>query len=216
MNAMRKRVPTQLIVGVAILLVGGGLVGGEYFLVKWYPGHKAAVEKETLAPVAYKNDDLGFEMQVAAGIEHKVESFAGGVRIYSPRFLSAGPTLTITSRPNPDATAEFTPQELAIWETDGSLHHLPRYEFGRTRINDRDAALIWQEKSHVMMLTARIISPAHIIEADCTPGSADERLYMQACDESVRTIKVAGPPSPAQAVASGIEEVAPGKSPAKP
>jgi hypothetical protein len=207
---MKKRVPTQIIVGLGILLIGGGLVGGEYFLVKWYPGHKAAVEKATLAPTPYKNDDLGFEIQVAAGINKKVESFAGGVRIFSPSFLSAGPTLTITSRPNPDGTAAFTPQELAIWESDGAQHHLPRYEFEQTRINDRDAVLIWQEKNRAMLLTAKVISPAHIVEADCTPGSSDERLYMQACDESVRTIKVAGPPSPPPPT-PGVEEIPPGK-----
>ncbi len=55
---MKKHIPTQLIVGLGILLIGGGLVGGEYLLVKWYPKHKAAVIKETLAPTSYKNDDL--------------------------------------------------------------------------------------------------------------------------------------------------------------
>jgi uncharacterized membrane-anchored protein YitT (DUF2179 family) len=44
-----KHIPTQLIVGLGILLIGGGIVGGEYFLVKWYPKHKEAVIKETLA-----------------------------------------------------------------------------------------------------------------------------------------------------------------------
>jgi hypothetical protein len=212
---MNKHVPTQLIVGLGILLVGGGIVGTEYFLVKWYPKHKAAVVKETLAPTSYKNDDLGFELQVAAGINEKVEPFAGGVRIFSPRFLSTAPSITITSQPNPDETAEFTPQQLAIWETDGSQHHLPRYQYEQTRINDRDAVLIWQYKNRAMLLTARIIAPAHIVEANCTPGSADEDLYMQACDESLRTIKVAGPPSPPPP-APGLEEIAPNPSRAKP
>jgi hypothetical protein len=40
-------------------------------------------------------------MQVAAGINEKVESFSGGVRIFSPRFWSTGPSLTITKQPNP-------------------------------------------------------------------------------------------------------------------
>ena len=75
---MKKQIPTQLIVGLGILLIGGGIVGGEYFLVKWYPAHKEAVKKETLAPTSYKNDDLGFEMQVAAGINEKAETFSGG------------------------------------------------------------------------------------------------------------------------------------------
>ena len=167
-----------------------------------------------MAPTSYKNDGLGFEMQVAAGINEKVEPFSGGVRIFSPRFWSTGPSITITSQPNPDQSAEFTPQDLAMWETDGAQHDLPRYHFEHTRINDRDAVLIWQYKNRAMLLTARVISPDHIVEANCTPGSADEDLYMQACDESVRTIKVAGPPSPPPPT-PGVEEIAPNPSPAK-
>lgn len=209
-----KHLPTQLIVGLGILLVGGGIVGGEYLFVKWYPQHKEAVKSATLAPTSYKNDDLGFELQVATGINEKAEPFAGGVRIFSPRFMTAGPSLTITSQPNPDKTAEFTPQELAIWQTDGVQHNLWRYDFQHTRINDRDAVLIWQYKNHAMLLTARVISPDHIVEANCTPGSADEVLYLQACEESVRTIKVAGAPSPQSAPVGGME-ILPSVLPAK-
>ena len=192
-------------VGLGILLIGGGIVGGEYLFVKWYPKHKEAVKSVTLAPISYKNDDLGFELQVAAGIDEKAEAFSGGVQIFSPRFMTAGPFLTITSQPNPDKTGEFTPQELAIWETDGVQHNLWRYDFQHTRINDRDAVLIWQYKNHAMQLTARVISPDHIVEAICTPGSADEVLYLQACEESERTLKVAGPPSPQTAPVGGME-----------
>jgi hypothetical protein len=97
---------------------------------------------------------------------------------------------------------------LAIWETDGVQHNLPRYHYEEAHINDRDAVLIWQYKNRAMLLTTRVISPDRIVEANCTPGSADEDLYMQACDESVRTMKVAGPPSP-QAPTPGIEEIGP-------
>ena len=202
-----KNIPTQLIVGLGILLVGGGIIGGEYLLVKWYPKHKEAVRTETLAATSYKNDDLGFDLQVAAGINKKIETFPGGVRIFAPKFLTAGPSLTITSQPNPDKTAEFTPQQLAIWETDGVQHNLWRYDFQHTRINSRDAVLIWQYKNRAMMLTTRVIAPDHIIEADCTPGSAEEVLYLQACEESVRTIKVAGAPTPQPAPEAGIEDL---------
>jgi hypothetical protein len=211
---MKKQIPTQLIVGLGILLIGGGIVGGEYLLVKWYPLHKQTVIKEALALTPYKNEGLGVEMMVAAGINAKVESFPGGVRIYSPRFWSIGPSLTITSQPNPDQSGEFTPQVLAKWETDGTYQHLPRYHYEQSRINNRDAVLISQYKDRSMLVTARIISPDHIIEANCSPGRADEDLYMQACDESLRTIKVAGPPSP-QAPTSGIMEIAPEQMPAK-
>jgi hypothetical protein len=202
-----KNIPTQLIVGLGILLVGGGIIGGEYLLVKWYPKHKEAVRTETLAATSYASDDLGFDLQVAAGINKKIETFPGGVRIFAPKFLTAGPSLTITSQPNPDKTAEFTPQQLAIWETDGVQHNLWRYDFQHTRINSRDAVLIWQYKNRAMMLTTRVIAPDHIIEADCTPGSAEEVLYLQACEESVRTIKVAGAPSPQPAPDAGIEDL---------
>jgi hypothetical protein len=205
---MKKRIPTQLIVGLGILLVGGGIIGGETLLVRWYPGHKAAVIKETLELTPFKNDGLGVEMLVAAGINEKVESFSGGVRIFSPRFWSTGPSITITSQPNLDQRGEFTPQETAIWETDGVQHNLPRYQFEETHINERDAVLIWQYKNRTMVLTTRVISPDRIVEVTCTPGSADEVLYMQACDESVRTIKVAGPPSP-QPPPPGVEEIGP-------
>ncbi len=172
-------------------------------MVKWYPGHVAAVTSETLRLIPYKNDGMGIDMQVAAGIDKKVEISPGEVRIYSPRLISTDPSIAITSQPNPDQSAEFTPQTLAVWETDGTLHHLPRYQFEHTRINDRDAVLIWQSVDRHMMLTTRIISPDRIIEAKCTAGGGDEDLYMQACDESVRTIKVAGPPSPPPAGMDG-------------
>ncbi len=183
-------------VGLGILVIGSGIVGGEYLLVTWYPTHEANVTSETLKLIPYKNDGMGIDMQVAAGIDKKVEISPGQVRIYSPRLLSTDPSITITSQPNPDQSAEFTPQTLAVWETDGTIHHLPRYQFEHTRINDRDAVLIWQSVDRHMVLTTRIISPDRIIEAKCTAGGGDEDLYMQACDESVRTIKVAGPPSP--------------------
>jgi hypothetical protein len=212
---MKTRIPTQLIVGLGILLVGGGIIGGEYLLVNWYPKHEAAVVERTLKLTPYTNEGLGVEMQVAAGINEKVETFSGGVKLFSPRFWSTGPSITITLLPNPDQSGEFNPQETAIWETDGVQHNLQRYQFEETRINDRDAVLIWQYKNHAMLLTARVISPDRIIQVDCTPGSADENLYMQACDESVRTMKVAGPPSPPPAATPGLEEVSPSPSPPK-
>jgi hypothetical protein len=212
---MKKPLPTQLIVGLGILLIGGGVVGGEFLLVKYYPAHKAAVNKKILALTDYKNDGLGFDIQVAAGINGKIETFSGGVRISSSKFWGVGPSITVTSQPNPDQDAEFTPQQVATWETDGNVHDLPRYHCEHTRINDRDAVLIWQFKNRAMLLTARVIAPEYIVEANCTPGSADENLYMQACDDSVRTIKIAGPPSPPPP-APGVEDGAAGKLPARP
>lgn len=193
---MKWHIPTQLIVGLAIVIVGGAIVGGEYLLVKWWPQHQQRVHDEVLTLLPYRNDTLGVEMQVAAGIYGKVEGFPGGVRIERSKFWSIGPSLTITMQPNPDQSAEFSPQVLAKWQTLGVTEEIPRYRMDHLRIHDRDAVLIRQFPGRIMLLTARIISPDRIIEATCSPGREDEDLYMNACEESLKTIKVAGPPSP--------------------
>ncbi len=204
---MKKEFPAQLVVAVVILLVGGVLLGGEYVFVKWYPYHKQRVAEDTLRLVPYGNDALGIEMQVAAGIYGKAESFPGGVKIYRPKFWSVGPSLIITSQPNPDGASEFSPQILAKWETAGTYQEIPRYSFEHTKVMNRDAVFIGQYKDRAMLLTARVISPDRIIEADCTPGRANEALYMQACDSSLRTMKVAGP-EPAPEPPAGVQEIA--------
>jgi hypothetical protein len=188
---------TQLWLLLVIVLGGAGALGAEYLLVKWYPRHQQRVADEVLTLLPYRNDSLGVQMQVAAGIYGKVEGFPGGVKIYRPKFWSVGPSLTITSQPNPDNAAEFSPQILAKWESQGAIEEIPRYHFERTKINDRDAVLISQSRDRTMLLTTHVISPERVVEADCTPGLADEDLYMQACQRSVETMRVAGPePSP--------------------
>ena len=164
---MKKHIPTQLIVGLGILLVGGGIVGGEYFLVKWYPAHKEAVRKETLKLAPYSNPDLGIDMQVAAGIDEKIEPFSGGVRIFLQileRRTVPHHHFAAQSRSERRVPTSGLGQVGDRWRPAG----LPRYHFERTRINDRDAVLIWQYKNRAMLLTARVISPAHIVEANCT------------------------------------------------
>ena len=196
----------QWIVGILIVVLGGGFLAVEYFLVKWYPRHQAQVSENTLRLLPYQNDGLGIEMQVAAGIYGKVESFSGGVRIYRPRLFGAGPSLTIASQPNPDHTWEFTPQILAVWETDGVTKGIPRYHFEKTTINNRDAVILRQSRDRTMVMTARIMSADRIVEAVCSVDGEDEALFLQACDESVRTIKLAGPEPPVK-VTPGIQEV---------
>lgn len=193
---MKKEIPFQLIVGLGILLIGAAVVGGEYYLVKWLPGHRERIKEETLRPVPYRNDKLGIEMQIAAGLMGKVEEFSGGVRITKPKFWSIGPSITITSQPNSEGTFEFDRQTLARWQTAGVYEELANYQYSRTKINNRDAVLISQYKDRSMVLTARVISPERIIEIDCSPGREDEDLYMQACDETVRTLEIAGPEPP--------------------
>lgn len=201
----------QLIVGLTILLGGGALLGAEYFLVKWYPSHQQRVAEEALSLVPYKNDGLGIEMEVASGIYGQADPFPGGVKIYRSRFMSIGPSLTITTQPNPDKTFDFTPELLAKWQTRGVYEEIPRYSFEHTKIQKRDAALIWQQKDRMMVLTAHIMSPDRILEAACSPGKSDEALYLRACEKSLRTIKVAGPEPPEEAPPQGVVELNPQK-----
>jgi len=86
----------------------------------------------------------------------------------------------------------------------------------------RDAVMIRQYKEHAQVLpaisfdvssavnadlvTAHIISPDHIVEANCRPGSSDPKLFVQACEESIKTIKVSGPP-PKEKPAPGVLEL---------
>ena len=208
MTPMKMRIPIQLIIGVSILIIGCGLIGGEYVLVRWYPGHLQRVDEETLKQSPYHSDALGVDIQIAAGLYGSVETFPGGVKIGRSKFWSVGPSLTVTSQDNPDQSSAFSEEVLAKWETLGAVQDIPRYHFERTKINNRDSVLIRQFKGRSMLLTARIISPERIIEANCTPGAEDEVLYMEACDETLRSIKVAGP-EPPPIPAPGILELSP-------
>jgi hypothetical protein len=192
-------------VGLGILLVGGLLLGGEYFWVKWAPLHKQRVEDETLKQLPYHNESMGVDLQVAAGIFGQAESFAGGVKIFRSQLWGQGPSLTITSEPNVDHASEFSQEILAKWETDGVLQNIPRYRFNHTRLADRDAVLIQRSKDRTLWLTAHVISPDRIIVADCSTGGGDQALLLEACDESLRSIKVAGPSSSKPA----LEDVTP-------
>lgn len=193
---MKKPISFQLILGLGILLVGGVFLAVETYLVMWMPKHRENVKEETLKSVPYKNDSLGVEIQIAAGLMGKTEEFSGGVRISNPKVMSIGPSITITSQPNPDATHEFDPRALAKWQTDDVYMKIPRYSFVRLKINNRDAVIIEQFKNRAMLLTARAISSERIVEVNCTPGLEDEALYMRACDQTVRTLKIAGPEPP--------------------
>jgi hypothetical protein len=208
MATMKKPIPSQLILAVAILIIGAGLVGGEYLLVKWYPKHQQKVREETLNPRPYHNDSLGIDIQIADGLSGSVESFPGGVKISRSRFWSVSPSLTITTQPNPDQTWEFSPEVLATWESRGATEDLPLYHLEHTKINNRDAMMIRQLKGRYMHLTARIICQERIIEADCSCGGEDEALFMEACDETLRSIKVSGPEPPPPPT-PGVVELSP-------
>jgi hypothetical protein len=194
---MKREFSPQFIFALVILLGGGAVVGGEYLLVKRYPEYRQRKIDEALELRPYKNDTLGVEMGVAAGLHNKVEDFAGGVRFSGWKFWGTNPTLSLAARPNPEGTHNFDPNTLAKWQTAGTYQEIPRYRFQRTEVNGREAVIIWQWKGRAMHMTARVISPEKIVEVECTPGSADETLYMEACERSVASMKVAGPERPA-------------------
>jgi len=57
--------------------------------------------------------------------------------------------------------------------------------------------MIWQymPQTQSMQVTARIMAPDRILQAVCDTGNADQAVYTPACDESLKSIVLAGPPS---------------------
>lgn len=200
----------QVKFALGIILIGGTALLAEYVLVKWYPYYQGYKANKVLQLLPYQNSTLGIDMQVAAGIYGKVDDFPGGVRIYRTHLFSKGAALIITSQSNPTNSEEFSPQLLAKWETAGTYQDIPDYRFDHLKIQGRDAAMIWQSSEHAKVLpaisfdvsstenptlvSAHIISPDHIVEANCRPGSDDPALFVRACEESIKSIKVSGPP----------------------
>ena len=219
---MKKKLSMQAKFALGIILVGGAVIAGEYVLVKWYPYYQGYKANKALQLLPYQNTALGIDMQVAEGIYGKVEDFPGGVRIYRSGLFSHGATLIITSQSNPSNSDEFSPQLLAKWQTAGTYQDIPDYRFEHLRIQGRDAAMIWQSKEHAqvlpaisfnvsstanpMLVTAHIISPDHIVEANCRPGSDDPSLFLRACQESIKSIKVSGP-APKEKTQPGVLEL---------
>ncbi len=176
-------------------MIGGAWLSFEYVLAKWYPRYRFDEQTAALNLLPYQNTRLGIRMEVAACIYGHVQDFPGGVKIYRSGIFSSGPTLTITSEPNPGQSDQFSPQLLANWETWGDLHDIPEYRYDPSPIEGRNAAMIWQGQGPGLLITAHIISPAYIVRADCSTGGSDISLYKQACEESLRAIMVAGPPT---------------------
>jgi len=193
---MKFRAPTQLVVALAIILIGGGALGAEVLLVKWYPMHRQAVTDALQKLLPYQNQKLGIEMGVAAGLYGKVQDLPDGVRIYRPQIFGPVPSLTIVSLPNPDGATEFSADLLAQWETAGASHSIMGYVYQQTQINGRNAALIHQPRNHMTVLTAHIISPQRILQVDCVPGADDQEIFVPACDATVYSIKLDGVPAP--------------------
>jgi hypothetical protein len=202
---MKIRASTQLIVALAIILIGGGALGAEVLLVKWYPTHRQAVTDALQKLLPYQNQKLGIEMEVAAGIYGKVQDRPDGVRIYRPQVFGPVPSLTILSLPNPDGATEFSADLLAQWETAGANHSILGYSYQHTQISGRNAALIHQPQNHMTVLTAHIISPQRILQVDCVPGADDQDIFVPACNATVYSIKLDGVPPPPPAETAPVE-----------
>ena len=217
-----KKLSMQAKFALGIILIGGIAIGAEYVLVKWYPYYQGYKANKVLDLLPYQNATLGIDMKVAAGIYGKVDDFPGGVRIYRSHLFSRGPALIITSQSNPNNADEFSPQLLAKWQTAGTYQNIPDYSFEHMKIQGRDAVMIWQSAEHAKVLpaisfdvpsaenaelvTAHIISPDHIVQANCRPGSSDPKLFLQACEESIKSINVSGPP-PKEEAEPGVLEL---------
>lgn len=189
---MKYRPSKQFLLSLAILLGGGGFIGVEYFLVKMYPAYQQKVITRSSQLLPYTNEDMGIEMKIAEGIFGDVEKFAGGVRVRRKSFWSVGPSISITSRPNPDGNNEFAPTLLAQWQTRGIREEIPQYRFWHTEIHGRDAVLIRLYERRGIHLTGKIISPERIVELDCTPGQEDEELFLKLCEDTIRSVTIPG------------------------
>jgi hypothetical protein len=190
---------TQLIVALAIVLAGGGALGGEYLLVKWLPRHKQDVKDAAQQLLPYQNLGLGIEsMGVPAGLYSTVVDTPGGVRIYRTKFLGGGPWLTMTSQANPEGATDFSDDLLAQWEAIGANIGIMRYHFDHIQSNGHNIAIVWQlQRNNQMLMTAHLISADGILQMECSPGVEDEITYTEACESSAKSVKLSGPQLPA-------------------
>ena len=187
---MKLGISTQTILTLVILLGGGLFLGGEYLIVTLYPTYKQEEIARLSELEPYENEDLHIKMGISRALYGEVEPIAGGLRIRRPRFWGVGPSITISSRPNPERNSKFLPTLLAKWQTRGIYEQIPRYRFWHTNIHARDAVLIRLFRGRSMHLTGRIISSERLVEVDCTPGQEDETLYLQFCEDTIRSVKI--------------------------
>jgi hypothetical protein len=183
-------------VTIGILIAGAILLTSEFFLIRWYPGHKERAEQQALKLFPYQNSAMGLQMDIAAALYGKVRDGANQIKISRWSLFGKGPSITISLKPN--HSAQFTPQLLAQLETAGVRNDLLGYQFQHVTLGNRDAILIWQydEGSRSMNVTAQVLAPDRMIQAVCNTGSgSDQDLYTEACNESLKSIQLSGPPS---------------------
>ncbi len=170
-------------VGVALLIT-------QLLFLKYYPVYQEMRFTALSEGVPYEDSDLGIRMKIADGLYGEIETIPGGVRIRNNRLWRIGPSILITSRPNPDRSDKFSPTLIAKWQTRGVYEEIPEYAFAHLAINDHDAVIIRMLQGRNMHMLGRIISEERIVEIDCTPGQEDEITYMKLCNQTIRSVKM--------------------------
>jgi hypothetical protein len=191
-----RSISAQRKVTIGIVVIGAALLASEFFLIRWYPGHKERKEQQELSLLPYQNSGMGLQMHIASVIYGKVREGSQGITVYRPRLLGRGPSIVISLKPN--TSSQFTPELLAKLETAGVENNLLGYNFQHLTLDNRDAILISQYDvaSKSLNITAKVLAPDRMIEAVCNTGSgAEQELYTEACDESLKSIQLSGPPS---------------------
>ncbi|HTV54995.1 MAG TPA: hypothetical protein VMI06_08760 [Terriglobia bacterium] len=192
---IRIQMSGQRKVTVGILVIGAALLTTEFLLIRWYPGHQEREQQQALKLLPYQNSAMGLQIDVAAAIYGKVRDSGKEVTISRWKLFGNGPSIAISLKPN--SSAQFTPELLAQLETAGVRNNLLGYQFQHMTLGTRDAILIWQydEHSRSMNVTAHVLAPDRMIQAVCNTGSGDQDLYTEACNETLKSIQLSGPPS---------------------
>ncbi|MDE3181732.1 MAG: hypothetical protein KGM47_18965 [Acidobacteriota bacterium] len=182
---------------VIIIIAAAIVVGIEYLSVRWYPAHKDREDNAALKLLPYQNSTLEIQMQIASGIYGSVKDFPGGVEIRRSRLFGSGPVLRITTAPNPESASTFDDKLMAKIETAGTMSGDPTYQFERLTLNGRDAYIVsrYDANSKSTNVTEAVMAPDRIIQAVCNTGTHDEDVFTQACNESLKSMNVKGPPS---------------------
>jgi hypothetical protein len=192
---MKVQISGQRKVTIGILVIGAALLSTEFFFIRWYPGHQERVQQGALKLFPYQNSAMGLQMDLAAALYGKVRDGGKDVTISRWKLFGKGPSVTISLKPN--SSSQFTPELLANLETQGVKNNLLGYQFQHLILGTRDAILIWQydERSRSMNVTAQVLAPDRMIQAVCNTGSGDQDLYTEACNETLKSIQLTGPPS---------------------
>jgi hypothetical protein len=183
-------------VTIGILVVGAVLLTSEYLLIRWYPGHQERVEQAALKLLPYQNGSMGLQMDIASVLYGKVRDDVNKVTISRWHLIEKGPSITLTTKPN--NAVQFKPELLADLETAGVRDNLLGYQFQHLTLDNRDAYMIWQYDvgSRSLNVTAQVLAPNRLVEAVCNTGSSgNQELYTEACDETLKSIQLSGPPS---------------------